>query len=176
MSRNTYFVYEAIDVDGVALYVGATTDPTSRITDHRSKTWWPLVSSWKIVVCDTQEQMDNLERYECAELNPAYNTNLNGGNPRNEQGGIKERILAILESHPCTTAEVRRAMDGYPHTAQILGNMRQAGVVKPVAWTKASCPGGYAATWAPYGSASPEAEHPNGPRPRKLPSWLAISS
>lgn len=66
-------VYCCIDIAGQVLYVGASRNVEKRITQHRAKAWWPMVT-----LIEVYEQSDwttalRVERGLLREFSPEFN-------------------------------------------------------------------------------------------------------
>jgi predicted GIY-YIG superfamily endonuclease len=74
MSQGLFTLYRFYDVEGALIYVGQTTNPSARISTHRSeKAWWTEVGSIEVEHCACKEHLDRAERNAIIAERPRYN-------------------------------------------------------------------------------------------------------
>jgi predicted GIY-YIG superfamily endonuclease len=74
MSERLHTLYRFYDADGVLLYVGRTTDPTSRLRAHRqAKPWWPDIARIEMQHLASPSALADAEIRAIRDEAPLYN-------------------------------------------------------------------------------------------------------
>ena len=69
----TYVLYRIFDGDNALLYVGATTNPKLRFTDHPRKDWWTEAALITLEHCGSLDELIAAERCAIETENPVHN-------------------------------------------------------------------------------------------------------
>lgn len=107
--ERTHWVYEAIDADGISLYVGCTKNPTRRYREHMSgngdgRGWFQrFVVRWSVSGPYAPTVARSLEKRWIEELDPVYNAM----SPTNRDAPDRRlHVKRYLAEHP---TPIRRA-------------------------------------------------------------------
>lgn len=99
-------LYRVFDKQGSLLYVGATTNPATRIADHqRHQPWWDDASSITMEHFDTPESLVAAETSAIAQEAPRYNV-VYSNNPN-------QRVSARKSRRQQGSGTLFRRADGY---------------------------------------------------------------
>lgn len=71
---STHFVYECYDYTGHALYVGCSSNPMRRLSDHAKKPWWHMVHEIRMTSYPNRVAGQTIELRLIHELEPQFNT------------------------------------------------------------------------------------------------------
>lgn len=72
--ETAHFVYAAFDSSDGVLYVGVTSNVNRRLTEHRSKPWWPMVAAVETSRALPRDAAYALERSLIRKHSPEFNT------------------------------------------------------------------------------------------------------
>lgn len=118
MSDRTHYVYEALDADGVSLYVGCTGDPRTRYRAHMAGNgygsgWFQsFVSRWRVSGPYPKAVAQRIEKELIIDRQPVWNTASHGNKKAPRVNGQLALVQQYLDAHE--VMYVRRAGRNQP--------------------------------------------------------------
>ncbi|MGJ5692916.1 GIY-YIG nuclease family protein [Streptomyces pratensis] len=110
-------VYRIYDRAGALLYVGMTTNPTSRLQAHQERSdWWPLAVSLRTEWHDTREAAEQAEARAIRSERPQANRKLNS-----RQFRYRSRRFHATRLHPLAWAHFGERPFSFPDVVEELG-------------------------------------------------------